>query len=222
MLKRTLMTAAAACVLASVPAYAAVTISATPGSDPYTGPVPTYDFESAAPTTGGAVQTGSSGTGAQPFGSTGNYWTVGPAATSPGILDLTSFAEIFSISFIWGSVDDYNTLEVLGAADAVLASFTGVDVALPPDGNRVDPAKNPLVTLLFTGADTTNVAKLRLKSTQNAFETDNYAINAVPEPGTWAMMLLGFGMIGFSLRKRKAGQGAARLRVSFDQAPRLA
>lgn len=26
---------------------------------------------------------------------------------------------------------------------------------------------------------------------------------AVPEPGTWAMMLLGFGAIGFSLRRRK-------------------
>ncbi len=28
---------------------------------------------------------------------------------------------------------------------------------------------------------------------------------AVPEPSTWAMMLLGFGAIGFSLRRRKSG-----------------
>lgn len=26
---------------------------------------------------------------------------------------------------------------------------------------------------------------------------------AVPEPGTWAMMLLGFGAIGFSVRRRR-------------------
>jgi hypothetical protein len=26
---------------------------------------------------------------------------------------------------------------------------------------------------------------------------------AVPEPGTWAMMLLGFGAIGFSMRRRR-------------------
>jgi len=29
--------------------------------------------------------------------------------------------------------------------------------------------------------------------------------SAVPEPGTWAMMLLGFGAIGFSMRRRRAG-----------------
>lgn len=28
--------------------------------------------------------------------------------------------------------------------------------------------------------------------------------NAVPEPGTWAMMLLGFGAVGFAIRRRKA------------------
>jgi choice-of-anchor C domain-containing protein len=39
--------------------------------------------------------------------------------------------------------------------------------------------------------------------------------NAVPEPATWAMMLLGFGAVGFGLRKRKAGQGETRLRVAY-------
>jgi hypothetical protein len=34
--------------------------------------------------------------------------------------------------------------------------------------------------------------------------TLNFA--AVPEPGTWALMLLGFGAIGYSLRRRKPGQ----------------
>jgi hypothetical protein len=32
---------------------------------------------------------------------------------------------------------------------------------------------------------------------------------AVPEPATWAMMLLGFGAIGWHLRRRKAGHRAA-------------
>jgi hypothetical protein len=34
---------------------------------------------------------------------------------------------------------------------------------------------------------------------------------AVPEPATWAMMLLGFGAIGLSMRKRRGS------RVSFAQ-----
>jgi hypothetical protein len=38
----------------------------------------------------------------------------------------------------------------------------------------------------------------------NAFETANFAVGAVPEPATWAMMLLGFGAVGYSMRRRKA------------------
>jgi hypothetical protein len=31
------------------------------------------------------------------------------------------------------------------------------------------------------------------------------AVAAVPEPGTWALMLLGFGAVGFAMRRRRAG-----------------
>jgi len=32
---------------------------------------------------------------------------------------------------------------------------------------------------------------------------DSISVAAVPEPATWAMMLLGFGAIGFTMRRRK-------------------
>lgn len=35
---------------------------------------------------------------------------------------------------------------------------------------------------------------------------------AVPEPGTWAMMLLGFGMVGFGLRSRR---GKVTIKVNY-------
>ena len=38
---------------------------------------------------------------------------------------------------------------------------------------------------------------------------DALAITAVPEPATWAMMLLGFGMVGFGLRRRGAARPVA-------------
>jgi hypothetical protein len=38
----------------------------------------------------------------------------------------------------------------------------------------------------------------------------NGTINAVPEPGTWAMMILGFGLVGVGMRRRR---GAVSLRA---------
>lgn len=35
------------------------------------------------------------------------------------------------------------------------------------------------------------------------FELDNVSIGFVPEPGTWAMLITGFGMVGFAARRRR-------------------
>ncbi|NTZ41676.1 PEP-CTERM sorting domain-containing protein, partial [Altererythrobacter sp. SALINAS58] len=39
---------------------------------------------------------------------------------------------------------------------------------------------------------------------------------AVPEPTTWAMMLFGFGAIGFAMRRRKDKTVTRRLHVSYN------
>lgn len=197
-------------------ANAAIVLTAVPGTDPYSGPAPTYTFETPAPVSGGAIRSGDvSGIAAQPFGSTGNYFTVGPADGTPGFLDLSNFANIAQISFIWGSVDIYNTLDVVDRAGGILATFTGEDASVNPNGNQELPITNPLAFLTISGADQTNIGGLRFSSTQNAFETDNFAITAaVPEPGTWALMLLGFGAIGASLRSRRT-RDTMRVRYAF-------
>lgn len=42
------------------------------------------------------------------------------------------------------------------------------------------------------------------------------AAGAVPEPATWALLILGFGMIGFGMRRQRArAQAPAGYRVSF-------
>lgn len=52
------------------------------------------------------------------------------------------------------------------------------------------------VTMTFTdGATVSNVRQFRLNVAP--------AVAAVPEPATWAMMMLGFAAIGFSVRRRK-------------------
>jgi hypothetical protein len=184
--------------------------SITPGTDPYSGPAPTYDFDTNTPTTsGGAVITTgtTSGSYAQPYGSTGNYYSVGPSTSTPGTIDLSSFGDIGSISFIWGSVDSYNVLEFLDASNNVLATFSGNDIFNPANGNQTDPNTNPVVTFLLSGSDVSDFSTLRLTSDTNAFEIDNIAVRGVPEPATWAMMLLGFGAMGFALRRRRADNG---------------
>ena len=203
-----LATAAALSLIAmSGAAQAAISTSAVLGSPSYSGPF-TYDFESAAPVKGAALRSGSfSGLAAQPLGSTGNYWTIGPSDGPVGVMDLSSFTSIASISFIWGSVDDWNWVDVLDRSGNVMHIFNGTDVAVMPNGSWTAQAMNPFATVALTGADRTNVGGLRFRSGTNAFELDDFAI-AVPEPSTWLTLLLGFGIIGGTMRAR----GAARRR----------
>ncbi len=206
---RVLNVAAAAAMLAVAgTANATIVIgSNTAGTPAYSGPTPTYDFDGGAgdPTTnGGDIVSGSTSDHAQPYGSTGGYYSVGPADTTPGDIDLSSWSDIYSISFLWGSIDDYNVLQFLDSGGGVLETFYGTDIWNPADGGQSDPDTNRLVTFLLSGADVAAFDTLRLVSDTNAFEIDDIAINAVPEPATWALMLFGFGAVGFAMRRRRA------------------
>ena len=198
---RKLYLAATIMALAATPSLATVTVASVDGASPYGAPA-TFQFNAATPQYSGTIYFDSvSGVRAQPAGSTGGYAAVGPAnAQSSAILDLSSFAEINTITFLWGSVDDYNTLDVLGTG----MSFNGGSMGVaPPSGNQTDPSSNRLVTLTFTGVDRSNVTGLRFSSTGNAFEFDNVNVAAVPEPASWAMMLGGFGLMGGVMRARR-------------------
>jgi hypothetical protein len=183
-------------------ANAAISISSVLGSSSYPGTF-TYDFETPAPVSGGAIRNASiSGLAAQPLGSTGKYWTVSPSDGSPGIMTLASYSAIATIGFLWGSVDNYNWVDVLARNGSVLATFNGVNVVSGPNGSWTDAHMNPYATIAITGSDRTNIGGLRFRSSTNAFETDNFLIGAVPEPATWAMLVLGFGVLGGAMRTR--------------------
>lgn len=205
--RRLLVGAALLATAASAQATIAIS-SITPGTTNYSGPTPTYDFNSSAGTpsiSGGTVVSGTTGNHAQPLGSTGGYYAVGPSDGNPGVIDLSAIGNITSLSFIWGSVDTYNTLQFLDASNNVLASFSGSNIWLPANGDQSNPNTNPLVAFELTGSDVGAFTSLRLTSSSNAFEIDNLAINSgVPEPATWAMMLVGFVGIGFGLRRQRS------------------
>ncbi len=200
---RKLIFAATIAALGSLPAMASVTVSSVDGASPYGVPA-TFQFDGATPEYSGTLYTDSvGGVRAQPAGSTGGYAAVGPSNDqSSAILNLSAFGAISSITFLWGSVDTYNTISVLGTG----MTFGGGDEGVSPaNGDQSNPNSNRLVTLTFTGADQWNVTGLEFSSTGNAFEFDNVNVTtaAVPEPASWALMLGGFGAIGGALRSRR-------------------
>ena len=102
----------------------------------------------------------------------------------------------------YGSADAYNTF-IITFLDGTTQSFTGqqiIDIGAA-NGDQSSPFTNGRLT--FT-ATTSPIRSLQLRSSQNSLEVDNFGvINAVPEPGTWAMMLIGFGAVGFAMRRRR-------------------
>ncbi|MCU6454122.1 FxDxF family PEP-CTERM protein [Sphingomonas sp. A2-49] len=61
---------------------------------------------------------------------------------------------------------------------------------------------NGLVTLNVAGRTFNSAGQLRIGLTTLA--------TAVPEPAGWAMLIAGFGLIGFAMRRRGAGPAVAR------------
>ena len=126
---------------------------------------------------------------------------------------LFSFAESLSqLGLDYGSADDYNTFIVYLASGGSL-TINGQDIlnTVPADANGDQAANATNGRLTFVAGPGDAITGLRLLSSQNSLEVDNFGvISAVPEPGTWAMMLLGFGAIGFAMRRRREA-GLAQL-----------
>jgi hypothetical protein len=145
------------------------------------------------------LQTGSNGNGAQPaFGDGSRYLSV----LGGGTASFTFANAVSSFGFDLGSADDYNNLVVrlVGGGNQ---AFSGTDIINSgvADGNQSAPRTNGRVTVL--GGVGESFTGFTITSGQNSAEIDNLAVtSAVPEPSTWAMMLIGFGAIGYSMRRR--------------------
>jgi hypothetical protein len=145
-----------------------------------------------------------------------------PPATSASTFDQTNFIAIQkgqsatlntpilkSLSIFIGSLDPTNKITFKGA-DGFHESFLGSALFTPAQGNQSNGDNNRRFYFTFDPADRVN--QIVFSSNENSFEFDNIGASAVPEPATWAMMLLGFGGIGFMLRngkRRELGLGAA-------------
>jgi hypothetical protein len=106
-----------------------------------------------------------------------------------------------SFQFDWGSIDAYNTLTISSNKGPDIVIPGSLNFNNPANGNQSSAQTNGLFTVF--GGEGEFFSSVTFSSTGNSFEVDNLAIAAVPEPATWAMMLIGFGLIGATARYRR-------------------
>jgi len=111
--------------------------------------------------------------------------------------------EMTSLSFYLGSLDGYNTLSFFHNG-TLIQSYSGADLAQGvANGDQTSGDTNRRFFFTFDAADGVNRVVFSTEFPAFEFDTFAAAISAVPEPQTWAMMILGFGLIGFMLRSNR-------------------
>ena len=199
--------AAAAALTVSSAANAAITVTFNDGNGGLSAGETSYATFDDASSTGGVtgsgyiIQSGSNNSGADPaVGDQGDPYL---SVLGGGNANFSFAGGLSSLGLDYGSADAYNTF-ILFLSDGTTSSYTGQDlinIGLA-DGNQTEPRTNGRLT--FTTGGDVFITGLRLVSGRNSLEIDNIGVvSAVPEPGTWAMMLLGFGAIGFTMRRRR-------------------
>ncbi|PZN93212.1 MAG: hypothetical protein DCF31_13450 [Alphaproteobacteria bacterium] len=151
------------------------------------------------------LQTGTNGNAAAPAGNDTQYLYVSSAIPN-GSATLSTF-DLTAVSFYWGSIDDYNSVDIM-LTDGSMFSIAG-DALPPANGDQGLPSTNRRV--FFTAVGDELISGIRFNSTGVAFEVDDvYGVLAgggagatVPEPETWAMLLAGFGFVGAAARRRR-------------------
>mgnify|MGYP002780877905 CR=1 FL=1 len=149
------------------------------------------------------IKTGTDGQGADPaVGGQGDPYL---SVLAGGVANFVFSTPLSQLGLDYGSADTYNTFTLL-FLNGTSETYTGqqlIDIGIA-NGDQAAARTNGRLT--FSNF-TSPLTGLRLNSGQNSLEVDNFGVvNAVPEPGTWAMMLLGFGAVGFAMRRRRTGQ----------------
>jgi len=114
-----------------------------------------------------------------------------------------------AISFYVGSLDGYNSF-TFHLADGSSQVVTGATLdALPgmdANGSQTAFTTNGRLTFSFDSA----IDRIEFASGNYSLEIgDIGAVALVPEPATWAMMVLGFGGVGGLIRRRRPAMASA-------------
>jgi hypothetical protein len=167
-------------------------------------PLYTFTQDSSAYTRDGAAGLDSS-VSAPPPGDTSYYETV----LTGGSATLTSLKGMTQFSFYMGSPDTYNdvTITVVGV-DGKSQMLVGPQIWCPtnpvPGSLCYQGGGDQTVGYTVTYSFSPDAVKsIQFTSTGNSFEFDTLAGTSVPEPASWALMIVGFGAAGSLLRSRR-------------------
>lgn len=147
------------------------------------------------------------GVAARPaFNSTGNFGAV----TTDGSYNV-SFGPTRAFGFAVGSLDTYNSL-TLFYDDGTSTTYNGGQIIRDlsfPSGDQVSGETNGRVLFRVTG-NSPRIVGASFGSSGNSFEFDDLvtaagAVGVIPEPAAWALMIAGFGAVGFSRRRSRGG-----------------
>ncbi|HEX7929859.1 MAG TPA: PEPxxWA-CTERM sorting domain-containing protein [Sphingomicrobium sp.] len=148
---------------------------------------------------GGTIYTADQPFADIPKGSVFNnqFLAVGKTAGSPSTI---TFATALNyLSFLWGSPDTYNVLTLnTNLGNTFTYTPQGLNFAVT-DGNQ---AFSQYVQFKTSGGEFITSAKFDVTPTNDAFEVANFSIG-LPEPSTWALMIMGIGFAGAALRRRQ-------------------
>lgn len=158
------------------------------------------------------------GTAAAPAGNTGSCYayTPGPGKVVPAwiqidyttlLANLPGSPAVNYLGFYLGSVDTYNSLQFYrGTETTPFLTLSGSEILGQnggTTGNQVETGSNVYININFIGESFT---KFRFTSDKVAAEFDNIVagLNNRPVSAPATIALLGLGLLGMSLRRRKA------------------
>jgi hypothetical protein len=165
----------------------------------------TFNLDFSAPTSVTSVPTADTTTGTVFQGVTGDIFGVRVApisgsdytavtGSSSATYDLATASN--SLSFLWGSVDTFNTVYLINTVTNSFETITGTDLI-----NAGATASSGFAQIAISSLLSFN--QVLFTSSQNSFEFTNMVVTAVPLPAALPLYGAGIALLAFMGRRRK-------------------
>ena len=124
---------------------------------------------------------------------------------------MNDLAGVYGITLTTIAASANGPTDVDITAAFITGTGIGTPIALTPSIFNTDLVEQYFLAGQALGAGTYTLTIQGTRGRSGSFGGNvAFEANHVPEPATWAMMLLGFGAIGFAMRRRRSSQVLAQ------------